>query len=193
VRLDGRFRYAKLIGDLLVEQSFRQHHQDPHLLRRQGRHARDQRGGLIIGACRQIDVARGPDAAGQDPRDRLANILVAGGLRNETGRSDVHAAPDHDGIVIRRYHDDRHAWILSPQINQPRKTVDTRHRQIKQDKIDVIVLFKVTGDLIDGAGLGNFGTAELAGDGLTQCAPEQGMIICDDQMMPTDVRHKQRP
>ena len=35
MRLDGRFRDAELVGDLLVEQAFRQHHQHPHLLRRQ--------------------------------------------------------------------------------------------------------------------------------------------------------------
>src|SRR6185503_16416441 len=31
MRLDGRLRHAELIGDLLVEQTLRQHHQHPHL------------------------------------------------------------------------------------------------------------------------------------------------------------------
>jgi beta-glucanase (GH16 family) len=40
VRLHRRFRDAKLVGDLFVEQSLRQHHQHAHLLRRQRRHPR---------------------------------------------------------------------------------------------------------------------------------------------------------
>ena len=35
VRLDRRFRHAEFVGDLLVEQAFRQHHQHAHLLRGQ--------------------------------------------------------------------------------------------------------------------------------------------------------------
>ena len=68
---------VELIGDLLVEQPFGQHHQHPHLLRRQGRQARDQLGGLAVGRSGEIDVGRRPDAAVQDGRDRRAHGLDA--------------------------------------------------------------------------------------------------------------------
>ncbi len=51
LRLHGRLGNAEFIGDLLVEQPLRQHHQDPHLLRRQRRQPRTQRAGLLVGGA----------------------------------------------------------------------------------------------------------------------------------------------
>ena len=54
---------VELVGDLLVEQPLRQHHQHAHLLRRERREPRQQRGGLGVGAGVEIDVGRRPHAA----------------------------------------------------------------------------------------------------------------------------------
>ena len=60
---------TQLVGDLLVEQPLRQHHQHPHLLRRQRCQPRHQVGGLGVRAGAEIDVGRRPDAAVQHARD----------------------------------------------------------------------------------------------------------------------------
>src|SRR4051795_10791537 len=48
MRLDGRLRDAELVGDLLVEEPLGQHHQDPALLRRQGREPPHYLGRLLV-------------------------------------------------------------------------------------------------------------------------------------------------
>ena len=81
VRLHRRLRDAELVGDLLVEQALRQHHQHPHLLRRQRRQPRHQVGGLGIGAGAEIDVRRRPTPPSNTRGDRVAHGLDAERLR----------------------------------------------------------------------------------------------------------------
>ena len=109
VRLHRRLRDTEFVGDLLIEQAARQHHQHPHLLWRQRRKPRDHRSGLGIGAAPQIDIGRRPHAALQHARDSLAQHLDAERLGNEAGSAEIHAAADHGGIVIGRNDDDRQA------------------------------------------------------------------------------------
>ena len=92
MRLDGRFRHAELIGDLLVEQPFRQHHQHPHLLRRQ-RHqaiARVLQG--EVWTPPDVDLQRQADAETVATIARLSSLtpqqvrvlmMLSGGLLNK--------------------------------------------------------------------------------------------------------------
>src|SRR5262249_20758004 len=114
VRLDGRLRYVELVGDLLVEQPFRQHHEHTHLLGRQRSEARQHRGTMIVGFYGEVEIGRRPDAAVEHLLDRLPDHLDAEGLGNEARRAEIHAAADHGGIVITRYDHHGDARVLRP-------------------------------------------------------------------------------
>ena len=75
------------------------------------------------------------------------------------------------------------AGILRAQIHQAGKAAHAGHAQIEQDQIDVAAAFEQFGDLLEGAGLADFGAVEQAGDRFAQRAAEQRMIVGDQQMM----------
>ena len=192
MRLHRRLGDAELVGDLLVEQPFRQHHQHAHLLRRQRRHARHQFAGLAVGADAQIDVRRRPHAAAEHARDRVAHLLDAERLGDEARGAEIHAAADDGGIVVGRHHHHRHARILRAQVHQAGKAAHARHRQIEQDEIDVAAALEQFGDLVEGSGLGDFDLLQQAGHRLAQRAAEQRMIVGNHQAVVRPVTQVRR-
>ena len=181
MRLDGRLRHAELIGDLLVEQPFGQHHQDPHLLRRQGREARKQRGGLGVRRRVEVDVGRRPHAALEHARDRVPHRLDAERLRDEARCAEIHAAANDRRLVIGRDDHHRHARILGAQIHQSGKAAHPRHGEIEQNEIDIGGAVEQGRYLLEGSGLGDIGRREQAGDCLAQCSAKQRMIVGNHQ------------
>src|SRR4029077_16532557 len=71
--------------------------------------------------------------------------------------------------------------ILRPQLHQPGKTATAWHAQVEQDEIDVAAALGKVGDLLEGAGFRDIDLAEQAGDGFTQGAAEQRMIVRDQE------------
>jgi hypothetical protein len=181
VRLHGRFRDGQVIGDLLVEQPLRQHHQHAHLLRRQRREPPHQIGGLGIGAGLQIDIRRRPHPAFQHACDRGAHLLDAEGFWDEPGGTEFHAAPDHRRIVVCRDHDHRHARILRAQIHQAGETAHARHGQVEQHQIDIAATIEQRDRFVERAGLRDTGIAEQPGHGFAHCATKQRVVIGNNE------------
>src|SRR5262249_7312304 len=137
VRLDGRFGDAELVGNLLIEQALRQHHQHAHLLGRQRRKPCQQVGRLGIRAGPEVDIGRGPNAAFEYPANRASHRFDAERLGNEAQRAEVHAPADDPGVVVSRHHDNRDAWILGAQIHEARESAHAGHRQVEQNEINL--------------------------------------------------------
>ncbi len=137
MRLDGRFRHAKLVGDLLVEQTFRQHHQHPNLLRRQRHQAIAQPCHVGIGSGGEIDIVRNPDVSLHHLADGFAQRLDAEALGNEARCAKVHRTADGAGIVAGRDDDHGNRRKLRTQVDQSREAADSRHRKIEQDQINI--------------------------------------------------------
>src|SRR5262249_1104125 len=100
VGLHGGFRHPERIGDLFVEQSLGKHHQHADLLGRQASQARHQLPRLRIDAEGEIDIGRIPRRALEYLADRFTDRLDRQGLRDEAGRAEFHAAPDHCRVLI---------------------------------------------------------------------------------------------
>ena len=182
MRLDGRFRHAEFVGDLLVEQPFRQHHQHADLLRRQRyqpiakpRHVR------IGGGC-QIDIGRNPDVAIHHFQDRVAQRLDPEAFRDEPRRAEIQRSPYCSDVIAGGDDHDGNRRILRAQINQAGEAADSRHRQIEQDQIDVGILFQQRGEFFERAGVVDFRRDHDARDRLPQRIAEQRMVIGNDEV-----------
>ena len=75
---------------------------------------------------------------------------------------------------------------MRAQIHQPGKTAHPGHAQVEQDQIDVGAAFEKLHDLLERAGLADFGAGEQAVDRFAQGAAEQRMIVGDQEVM--DIR-----
>ena len=192
--LDRRFRHAEFVGDLLVEQTTRKHHQHPNLLRRQRRQPRHRRRCLGVGFSREIDIGWCPHFTLQHARHRRPQRLNPERLGDETGSAELHAATDDRRIVVGRHHHDRQARILRPQIHKARKAAHARHAQIEQDQIDLgDAAVEEFAHLLEGAGLGDLGPAEHAIDRFAQRAAKQRMIVGNQQMMGWSFTQRENP
>ena len=182
VRLDRRFRHAELIGDLLVEQAFRQHHQHAHLLRGQRHQPVAQPRHVGIGGGCEIDVGRDPDIAVHDLQDRVAQRLDPETLGNEPRGAEIQRSPYGSDIVAGGHDHDGDRRILRAQIDQPGKTADSRHGQIEQDQIDIGILFQQRGEFFERAGVVDFRGSHDARNRLSQRVAKQRMVIGNDEV-----------
>ena len=121
VGLDGRLRYAEFIGDLLVEQSFRQHHQHPHLLRGQRHQSVAQTRQFRIGLRRQVRIRRHPDVAVEHLHDRIAQRVDAKSFGDEAGRAEIERLTNGSAVVAGRDDHHRNRRELRPKVNQSGK------------------------------------------------------------------------
>jgi hypothetical protein len=181
MRFHGGFRNRQLVCDLFVEQALGQHHQDPHLLRRERGEPREEIVGLCVGAVVEIDIRRRPFLAGQHARDGIAHRLHAQRLRNETGRAEMHATADDGGIFIGGNDDDGNAGMLRAQAHQTGEAAHAGHREIEQDEIDVTVAAEQLADFFEAAGFRDVDALGQAFDCPTQRAPKQRMVVGDNQ------------
>ena len=190
MRLDGRFRHAELIGDLLVEQPLRQHHQHPYLLRGQRHQAVAKLGHFRIGRRRHIDIRRNPDIALHHLEDGVAQRIDAEPLRNEAGSAEIQRLPDGADIVAGRHDHHGGGRILRPQIDQPREPGNAGHRQVEQDQIDLRILFQQLGQILERTGFVDPGLRQNAGDGLSQRTAKQRVIVRNDEACGGCDRHQ---
>ncbi len=181
MRFDCGLRDLQLVGNLFVEQSFRQHHQHAHLLRRQGRQPRHQGSRLGIGARPQVHVRRGPDATLEYAGNSLAHSIDAERLRDESRSPEVHAAADDRRIVMSGDDDDWHTRILRAQVHEAGKAPHARHRQVEQDEVDLATALEQFRQVVEGSGLGNIDILEQAGNRFPQRSAEQRMVVRNDQ------------
>ena len=182
MRLDGGLGNTELVGDLLVEQPFRQHHQDPNLLRRQRHQAVTQARHVGIGRGRQVGVGGNPDVALHHLEDGIAQRLDAETLRNEPGGAEIERAADRGAVVGSRDDHHRDRRILRAQIDQAGKAGDPGHREVKQDQVDVGGLFQQLGQILERSGLVDPCRGQDARHRLPQRIAEQGMVIGNDEM-----------
>src|SRR3984957_18132457 len=180
--LDGGFRDAGLIGDLLVEQAFRQHHQHPHLLRGQRHQPVAQARHVRVGGGGEIGVRRHPDVAVHHLGDRVAQRIHPEPLGNEPGGAEVERAADGADVVAGRYDHDRHRRILRAQVNQAGKARDSRHGQVEQDQVDIGFPLQKRGQFLERSGFIDLGTGHDAGNRLAQRIAKQRMVVGNDQM-----------
>ena len=182
MRLDGRLGHAELVGDLLVEQPFRQHHQHPDLLRGQRHQPVAQPRHVGVGGGGEIGVRRYPDVAFHDLDDRVAQGVDPEPLGNEAGGAEIQRTADGAPIVAGRddHHGDRR--VLRAQVNQPGETADSRHRQIEQHQIDVGIPLQQLGQFVEGTRFVDLRRGHDAGDRLSQGVAKQRMVIGDDEM-----------
>ena len=182
MRLDGRFRHAELVGDLLVEQAFRQHHQHPHLLRGQRHQPVAQPRHVRIGGGCEIDVGRNPDVAIHHFQDRVAQRLDPEALRDEPRGAEIQRSADRSDVVAGGDDHDGNRRILRAQINQAGEAADSRHRQVEQDQIDVGILLQQRGEFFERAGVVDFRRGHDARDRLSQRIAKQRMIVGNDEV-----------
>jgi signal transduction histidine kinase/CheY-like chemotaxis protein len=181
VRLHRGFGHAEPIGDLFVEQAFREHHQHAHLLRREAREPADQVGGGGVGLAGKIDVRGRPHAAFEHAGDRRPHGLDPERLRDETRRPERHAAANHGWVVVGGDHHHRHARELRAQKHQPGKSAHPGHGEIEQNEVDLAAAIEFPHHVVEAAGLGDLGAGELARNRRAQGAAEQRVIVGDHQ------------
>ena len=182
MRLDGRFRDAELIGDLLVEQAFRQHHQHPHLLRGQRHQPVAQARHVRIGGGCEIGVRRHPDVAIHHLHDRVAQRLDPEPLGNEPGGAEIQRPADGAAIVAGGHDHHRDRRILRAQVNQAGEAGDPRHRQIEQDQIDIGILLQQRGQFLERSGFVDLRRGHDACNRLPQRIAKQRMVIGNDEV-----------
>lgn len=180
VRLDGRLGNAELIGNLLVQQAFPQHHQHPHLLRCQRRQPRQEISRLDIDGGGKIDAGRRPDIAVEHAADGRANLVDRLRLRHKAGGATVHAAADGIGIVIGR--NDHHGdfRMLPAQKHETRNALYPGHSEIEQNQVDIEPAGQLVRQLVERSGFYDFGGLERRGKSLIESAAEQRMIVHND-------------
>lgn len=181
VRLDGGFRHAEFIGDLLVEETLREHHQHPDLLRRQRDEPVAQLGHVGIDPGGKIDIGRGPDVAVHHLADRLAQGLDPVALRDKAGRAEFHRPADRVAIVARGHHHHRNRGILRPQIDQAGKAADARHRKIEQHEIDVGFFLQQGRQFTERTGFIDIRSRDHAPDRFPQRPPEERVVVGNHQ------------
>ncbi|MNV83412.1 hypothetical protein D3C71_1772160 [compost metagenome] len=118
MRLDGGFRNIQRIGDLLVQQAFRQHAQNPALLRRQRSEPADEISHVRIMLLFALTACRYPHIAFKNRANAIPDIVDARGFGNKTGSAEFDG-PANSGRVVRcRNDDDGQAGKFRPQRHQ---------------------------------------------------------------------------
>ena len=87
MRLDGRLGDAELIGDLLVQESARDHAEHARLLRRERLQFPDQLGNFRIALDAEFDAQRLGDATFEHRRHRGADLVDEFGRIEQAVRS----------------------------------------------------------------------------------------------------------
>ena len=183
MRLDGRLRHAELIGDLLVEQPFRQHAEHTRLLRRQRLQPLDQVGNLRIALDAEVDAFRRGDAAAKHRLHRAANVLHARRFRDEARRAELERAADGFRIVMRRHHDQRNGGVDAAQRDQAGKARRARHGEVEQHEVDVVVAGHDRLGAVEIAGFEDRRDVADAGKRLLQRAAEKRMVVRDHELV----------
>ena len=93
------------------------------------------------------------------------------------------------GIVAGRDDHDRYLGMLRPQVQEPGQALHARHGQIEQDEIGFAGGGKPVGQLVERAGLDDLRIGKGGPQRLAQRAPEQGMIVDDDEAVVRHARH----
>ncbi len=71
--------------------------------------------------------------------------------------------------------------MLSAQVQQAGDAVYARHGQIEQNEVHLACSGQPLGQLVERSGFQDFGIFEGGAERLAERAPEQGMIIDDDE------------
>ena len=118
MRLDGRLGDAEFIGDLLVEQALREHHQHPHLLRRQRGEPPHQRARLRDWRC-----ASGRNRAASTAPSSTVRIAARIDSTQRFGhigrRAELEAMADHRAILVARNDDHRRGGRSARRNSRP--------------------------------------------------------------------------
>ena len=183
MRLDGGFGHAEFIGDLLVEQPLGQHAEHPRLLRRQRLQALDEVRDFRVALDAEVDAGRRGDAAGKHSFDRAADFFHARRFRDEARRAEFQRAANGFRIVMGRHDDHGHGRVDAAQRDQAGQAGCSRHRQVEEHEIDVVVLGHQRLGALEIAGLQDCRHVAQPGQRLLQRAAEQRMVVRDHELV----------
>src|SRR5690606_150484 len=163
MRLDGGLGDSELIGDLLVEKAAAQHHQDPHLLRRERRYLGRDPCQFAVSGLGKIKLWRHPYATSQDFGNGLAYAFRRRRLGNESGSPEIERTADHMRILACRNDDHGNAWILRAQVHQARQPLYAGHAKIEQHQVALLRLLEEGDGLVESASLVDLEIFEITG------------------------------
>ena len=178
--LDGRLRDREFVGDLLVHQPVAQHHQHPHLLRREAGQPLHQRRLLVILLDGERSLVVHIHFARKHGLDGAPDLRRAHGFGQVAGGSEVDRTAHHGAVLDGRDDHDRHVRILRPEQHQAGKAAGPRHVEVEQHEVAVAVGGERGVEVGKGSGFLDLDRGIAARQRLAQCGPEQGVVIDDD-------------